>query len=474
MFGYALMAIVVSLGTLLILYLAYGYDIDRKTGTLIQNGIVFVDSKPQGARIFLNEVPQSRGTDTRLVLPAGVYTIRLEREGYRHWERTFTLDGGEIERLVYPFLLPNELVTTDVARYDATPGLAMQSPDRRWVLVQRPGQTYQFDVFDLADTDKAPATFIVPPAILSEPSADAALEFVEWSNDNRHVMVKRTYGEASEYLMLNHEKPEESLNINVTLGITPAKITLRDKKADQFYYLDAMPGVLRVGNTRDKTISAPLLSMVVDYQSYSDDILLFVTQEDVEAGEAEFRIREGDRVYPLKTVPQSDRYVLDVARYDGQWFYVAGAAADNMTFVYENPLAALKATPRASPKVVAIMRLDNPRFASFSANTQYVAVQSGNKLLTLDLEDRNRYRTILPHDIALAQQIKWMDGHRFIYTVNEQSFITDFDGSNQNTLVTSRLAPGPFFDRDYDNVLTFEESKSESGKKALTITVIED
>lgn len=474
MFGYALMAIVVSLGTLLILYLAYGYDIDRKTGTLIQNGIVFVDSKPQGARIFLNEVPQSRGTDTRLVLPAGVYTIRLEREGYRHWERTFTLDGGEIERLVYPFLLPNELVTTDVARYDATPGLAMQSPDRRWVLVQRPGQTYQFDVFDLADTDKAPATFIVPPAILSEPSADAALEFVEWSNDNRHVMVKRTYGEASEYLMLNHEKPEESLNINVTLGITPAKITLRDKKADQFYYLDAMPGVLRVGNTRDKTISAPLLSMVVDYQSYSDDILLFVTQEDVEAGEAEFRIREGDRVYPLKTVPQSDRYVLDVARYDGQWFYVAGAAADNMTFVYENPLAALKATPRASPKVVAIMRLDNPRFASFSANTQYVAVQSGNKLLTLDLEDRSRYRTILPHDIALAQQIKWMDGHRFIYTVNEQSFITDFDGSNQNTLVTSRLAPGPFFDRDYDNVLTFEESKSESGKKALTITVIED
>src|SRR5690606_25190386 len=131
-----------------IFYITYGFDIDRKTGTLIQKGIVFVDSKPQNARIFLNEIEQRSRTDTRMAFPAGRYTIRLEAEGYRHWERTFELDGGEIERLVYPYLIPNEFVTTDVAQYNTFPELVTQSPDRRWLLVQRPGTIYQFDVFD--------------------------------------------------------------------------------------------------------------------------------------------------------------------------------------------------------------------------------------------------------------------------------------------------------------------------------------
>src|SRR5690606_1030620 len=149
----------------------------------------------------------------------------------------------------------------------------------------------------------------------------------------------------------------------------------------------------------------------------ADDIILFVTEEDTEAGKAELRILEGDEVHTLKSVARADHYVLDVARYDDRRLYEAGATAENLAVVYENTLAALKARPRASPMVVTIMRLNNPRFVSFSANTQYIGLQSGNKLLTLDLEDRNQYRIELDHDIPLEQQLKWMDGHRFVYTV---------------------------------------------------------
>lgn len=474
MIGYVLMSILVGLGTMLILYLAYGWDIDRKTGTLIQNGIVFVDTKPRGAKIFLNDKEQSSATDTRLVLPAGVHTIRLEREGYRHWERTFSLEGGEIERLVYPYLLPNQFVTTDVRQYDVTPDLVMQSPDRRWVLVQRPGLTYQFDVIDLEDTRRTPTSIIVPPAILTEPSAEASLSMVEWSNDNRHVLIRRVYGTANEYLMLDRENPAESININNTLGITPARISLRDKRPDQFYYLDAVPGTLRIANTRDRTISAPLVGAVLEYKSYAEDIVLYATQEGASEGKIDFRILEGNQSYVLKSLSQADRYILEVSRYNSEWYYVVGSAADNLAYVYENPLPSLKNQTKTPLIVAAIMRLDNPRFVSFSAFGQFIVLQSGNKFLTLDLEDRNQYRTDLRHDISPKQQLKWMDAYRLIYTVNSQSYIIDFDGSNEETLVTSQQPAGPFFDPGYDNVLTFEAAKSAPGKQALTKTVIEE
>ncbi len=474
MLGYVLMGILVAIGTMTILYLAYGYDIDRKTGTLIQNGIVFVDSKPQGARIFVNDKEHRSRTDARMVLPSGVYTIRLERDGYRTWERTFNLEGGQIQRLVYPFLLPNQLVTTDVAQFDALPALATQSPDRRWVLVQVPGQTYQFQVFDLNSPDRQPASIVVPPAALTNPGAIASLRVIEWSNNNRHVMFERTFDETSEFLVLDREQPAETVNLNTAFGIAPQVVSLKNKRHDQFYYLDSTPGLLRAANLGNRTISAPLADAVIDYATYGDDIVMYATQQDVSADKADIRILEGDKTYVLKTVTAAPRYVMDVSRYDNKWFYVAGSSADTVVSVYENPLATLKHQGAGSPQVFALIRLDSPQFVSFSANTQFIGLQSGNRIITLDLEHGNQYRIELAQDIALTDKIRWMDGHRYIFTAMDQSYIVDFDGSNENTLVTSRLHSGPFFDRDYDNVFTFEESKTDGNKKALTQTVIDD
>lgn len=472
--GYILMAIVIAIGTMMALYLAYGYDVDRENGQIIQNGIVFVDSKPKGARVYVNDVAERNETDTRLVLPAGVYTVRLEAEGYRHWERTFNLEGGQIQRLVYPFLIPNSLIITDVEVYDATPQLATQSPDRRWVLVQRPGQTYQLDVFDLNQPDHSPIQVVIPASLLTTPSLEASLEVVEWSNDNRHLLFKRNFAGKTEYIIFDRESPNESVNLNSLLGIKPVEVTLRDKRPDQVYFLDAFPGTLRSADIKARTISAPLLAAVIGYKSYSDDIILYATREGAEAGKTNINILERDKIYLLKTVSESDRYLIDVARYESTWYYVAGSAADDMVFVYKDPLPMIKQETRTPLTVTAILRIENPRFVSFSASTQFVGVQSGKSVLTLDLELERQYRSEIDQDIGLEQQFDWMDGHRYYFVVNQQSYVLDFDGSNLQTLVTSRLSNGPFFDRDYDNVFTIEGSKQDNNKAALTMTVIDN
>src|SRR5438309_1696001 len=83
MVGYVLVAVALAMGTLVLVLLSYGYDLDRKTGTIIQNGLVFVSARPGAAEIYVDGKLQPSRTDTRLVLPAGQYTLQLKRDGYR-------------------------------------------------------------------------------------------------------------------------------------------------------------------------------------------------------------------------------------------------------------------------------------------------------------------------------------------------------------------------------------------------------
>src|SRR5687768_8210108 len=121
--GYSLMAIVLLISTLILVFEANGYDVDRKTGDVIQNGLVFVDAHPAQAKVILNGVEKGQ-TDMRLVLPTGQYDLELQRNGYRSWKRRFNLEGSTIERLVYPFLFPTKLEPADIQLYASQPGLA--------------------------------------------------------------------------------------------------------------------------------------------------------------------------------------------------------------------------------------------------------------------------------------------------------------------------------------------------------------
>ncbi|MCA9348176.1 PEGA domain-containing protein [Candidatus Saccharibacteria bacterium] len=473
--GYFLMSIAILLGTVLVMHLAFGFDVDRKTGELVQNGTLYVDSKPKGAKVFINNIEQRGRTDTRLVLPAGAYALRIEASGYRNWEKTIDLDGGEIERITYPYLVPNEFVTTDVVTYASQPVISTQSPDRRWLLTMSAYMDLTFDVVDLSDVKKAPTQLVVPTSLfVGGFGANDTLEVVEWSTNNRNILMKWIGQDQTRFIVLDREDPAQSIDINTVFGISPVVVSLKNKRSDQFYYMEAVPGVLRVANSKNKTISAPILEQVIDYKTYGDDIVLFATKKDVDAGRAKYVIYDGSQAYDLKNVAESDYYPMDVSKYDNEWYYVIGARYEGNTFVYKNPLKYLKSDTHESVNVEAIIRLANPRYISFSANTQFIGVQGGSEIMSFDLEKEHYYRVKLKVGVPEDYQVRWMDGRRYVYSVAGQSYILDYDGSNEQTLVSSDYEAGPFFDRDYDNVFTIEDSKSTAGQKALTMTVIDN
>ena len=177
--GYILIAVALGIATTILLYEAYGFGLD-KNGKVIQNGLVFLSTQPSPANITVNGLPNKSQTNTRLQLPAGQYTIKLERDGYRTWQRQITVQGGDVQHFDYPFLFPPQRSTTAMKQYATAPALVSESPDRHWAVVQDSGDFDSFELFDLTKPKIAPAALTLPKGVMSAADGAQSWQIMEW------------------------------------------------------------------------------------------------------------------------------------------------------------------------------------------------------------------------------------------------------------------------------------------------------
>lgn len=470
--GYILMAIAVAMGTLVLLFTAYGFDIDRKTGNVIQNGTIFVDSHPGSSDVFLDGVLQRNKTSMHIVVPGSrQYTIKLQKDGYRDWSRIISLEGGRIERLNYPLLVPKSLVTTDVQLYSGVPELASQSPDQRWLLLQQPRQTYVFDLFDLDNPKDTPVTFSIPANLLTDATKASVLSVIAWSEDNHHLLIKRVYDGKDEFLILDTENVSNSVNLNIALGVSPFEVSFRNGKSDQVYLFDLAGGIVRSADVKNRSVSAPLLTDVLAYKSLGSEVILYVTANGAQDGTVNVRIRENDKAsYLLKNMSRSQDYLLATKEVDGTSYFVVGSKTSEATFVYRDPLPTLKGQGGNQVIVSAVLRQKNPQFVSFSPDQRFVVVQSGENMVVLDIDSNHQYKTVLNHPIPLTTRVDWADPYHFKFVDNGNGYLVDFDGSNEQVLSPVAGAASPFLASDLKTFFCLASSASVNGRFALTQT----
>jgi hypothetical protein len=441
--GYVLIGLALLLGTIILLYQANGFRITRE-GQVIQNGLVFMSSQPGGAEIYANGEPLDQTTSARLSLPAGQYTFELKRDGYRDWKRGIAVEGGSVQRFEYPFLIPVDLRTDSLKRYEQQ-GLMTQSPDRRWLLVQTAPNA--FDMFDLNSDEPAPAPRTVPAEVLSANSTTTGWQTVEWADNNRHVVLKRLFtqdGEnSSEYILFDREAPAESRNLTTLLGFNPAILSLRDGDFDQYYALDSSNDVLFTASLAAPT---PQLHVrdVLAFEADGPDSLIYATNDDAPDGETHIRLRQGDTSHLLREVPRDSRYLLALATYDGSLIAAAGAQKEGRVYVYQNPLDNISNDRIAVP--VQILKVGGPQQIAFSDNSRFVMIASGADFAVYDAEtDRGYAYQIDIAEGANAGAAEWMGGHHLTVVIGENVHLFDFDGTNQQMLVPAKPGYAPAF-----------------------------
>lgn len=472
--GHFLMALIVVFGTYILVYQAYGFGVDRKTGQVVQNGLVFFDSAPDKATILLNGEEQRFQTNTRQALAAGEYDVEIRKDGYRSWKRHFELEGGTVERFMYPLLIPNELQRAELEVFESVPVLGLQSPDRRWVLLSRPGSLGVFSQYDLNNLrdDKPPITTVtIPPNLLNTAGSSHVLTMVEWSTDNRHVLLKHMFDGGFEFIMFDREQPDQSINVNQLLGQSPEKISLRDKQYDKLF-LHQTDKSLQAADINNKSVT-PLLSGVLSYKSHGNDVLLYAQIAPDDPGEVRISMREGTKSYVIRDIPKSESVPLDLATYGNRWYVVIGSNAEEKTYVYKDPLDALKTQGLESPLPISFLRSSGSiTKLEFSQNARFIMVNSGQSFSVYDFEKTRYYRYMIEQPIEPTVKPTWMDGNRIVIRTNGQAHIFDYDGINHQTLLASDVSLPVFFNRDYDVLYTVSKSNTTVGSTSFYQTFL--
>jgi hypothetical protein len=473
--GYILIGTALLLTTIILLYRAYGFGI--KNGEVIQNGLIFVSSRPGPASIYVNGKLRSETTNARLLMEAGQYTFELKRDGYRPWKRAINVEGGAVVRFDYPVLFPAKLTTTTAKKYEVRPELATQSPDRRWLLVQGGAAYNAFDLYDLDKNEIAPGTLTLPDGVSTLTEGTHHWKLLEWASDNRHILLQHSTDNAgqtaSEFILVDRQTPSESVNFTKTLGMNPTKLVLRDKKYDQYYVYTQQDAKLLTASL-DHPQPAAFLDRVLDFKPHGSDVLLYATDQGAENNKAVIKLREGDKTYVIRQVSSGTQYLLELAKYENAWYIVAGAPSEGRIYVYKNPAAVLQADPKAPLVPVQVLKAANATYVSFSDNARFVMAQGGQQFAVYDAETDRGYAYAMANQIDAGEEHAfWMDGHRMMFVSGGKALVFDFDNANREALSAADAAYRPFFDRDYKNLYTLntETVKMADGQETSQIVL---
>jgi hypothetical protein len=470
--GYCFIALAVGMATLVLLYYAYGFSFG-KNGQVIQNGLMFVSSTPNPANVYLNGKLNKVQTNSRITLEEGEYFMQLKRDGYRTWQRSVTIDGGKVVHYDYPFLIPTTLTSTALKTYDEPPQITMQSPDKRWLIVNRASSVDQFEVFDLKNPKTAVTSenITVPADLLSKATASQSWQLVEWSNDNRHVLLRHMFDGGSEYILLDRASPDKSLNLTQTLGQNPTELRLVDKKYDRYYLLDATKQTLS-----SASLSAPQpelrLDHVLAFKSYGSDTILYAAAAGADTdGSVRLKLVEGTHSYTLRELPPGTTYLVDIAKYDGSIYLAATASSENKVYVYENPVAQINDATIGQAIPVQVLRVTAPTYMSFSANTRFVMAEGGQSFGVYDAEDEKGFTYTVSDTLDAPQEhATWMDGHRLMYVSGGTVTIFDYDNINRQKLVADKPGYLPSFDASFKYLFTFAPNEQDAAKTSLSST----
>ena len=453
--GYILIAISITIATLVLVYQAYGFGLSQN-GTVIQNGLVFFSSQPNPASIYINGALNPNQTNSRLVLLSGEYNVTLARNGYRDWKRKITFDAGSIEHFDYPFLFPKVLSTKSVKTYTNAPALETQSPNRRWILANQPDSITSFNLTDLKDpANIIDSSFSIPSTILTKATTSESWQFDEWADDNQHVLLTHIYDGKTEFILVDRANPSQSINLNATLGASPTKLTLIDKKYDKYYLFNADGGTLQIGSISTGTVLTPYLQNVLAYQSYGSNTMLYVTNTNAPQGKVLLNLLSGTQTTTIRSLPQSPNYLVDLTQYSGTLYVAGGATDDNRIYVYQDPVSQYN-NQQGTIVPSQVLQVTAPNYLSFSDNAQFIVTESGTNFAVYDIENSKAYAYSLSLPLDAPQvHAQWMDGDRLDYVSNSKLIVFDYDDANQQTLMSANGAYVAAFSSDYKYVFTY-------------------
>ncbi|MDQ3094028.1 MAG: PEGA domain-containing protein [bacterium] len=460
--GYFLMTVAIGLATLILVYIGSGY-VPSENG-LVQNGMIYVDSSPGEASIKLNGQQQRGSTDARLVLPGATYDIELSKENYRPWARTIVLDDGKVLRVAYPKLYPVSLKTNVVQTISNSPDLVSGSIDRRYILFHYLAEPLKFSILSAEQPYSAALEINIPPNLVNTANADAQYEVIEWTEDSRYILLKRFGTAGNEYFLFDRENVAVVRNLTRDLGLTAdVELTLRDRAYNRYLAFSPAAGTVSRIDYENPSQAAVVVNGAIAANGFENNKILYIKPHESDPQKVRVMLLEDSITYNIRELTKSDKYFLEMAKFGRSLVLLCGSTGDKRASVYRNPTNYLRSNPdRTFPLATTTLRIDEPQFASFSTDSSRVVLYGSGQFSSHEFETDKTYNFGIDIPYDNAEELRWMDGARLNIVSDESVYSMDFDGSNLEKLVAARAQYGVYYDRNYENMLSFLVNKEQS------------
>lgn len=430
---YTGMALTVVLVVTFIVMVMLGFRFNTDKGNLEQYAFLQFNSAPSGATVTVGGKVIGSRTPNKTSLPAGKYEVVIWRDGYETWRKTVDLKSGTLTWLDYALLVPKKLGVEAVANYDVIYSTSA-SPDGHYMLVQKSADVPTFELADLSlDTVKS-TELIIPKKEYSESSTIGIthnFKIDSWDAGGRYVLVKHTYGDKNEWLVVDTQNTDLTKNITQLFNLSFSNIKFSGTSGNMLYVLDVKD--IRKLDLSAGTMSRSLVTNVTNFDLYDSNIITYIGNDATGAKVAGL-YREGDEspyVYRVITDNTIPVYIATTRYFNEDYVVVTeGKKVDILGGSYQN------ATTSDAMRLKAVASFEvkeTIRSLSFSPVGQYLFIQSGADFTSYDLE----YKTLISSTVdntGAISPLKWLDDSYLWSDNNGNLSIREFDGANVHSI----------------------------------------
>src|SRR5690606_24074471 len=147
------------------------------------------------------------------------------------------------------------------------------SPDLRFILAQEKAEKPAFQLIDIRSVEPKLSELILPAALYSEagtPDVAHSFGIHTWNTGGRYVLMTHTFGSNKEWLMVDTENIEQSINISELLSVGFKDLDFAGTNGRTLYGL-ADDGVIRKIDLSNATLSRGLVTNVERFNVHENN-----------------------------------------------------------------------------------------------------------------------------------------------------------------------------------------------------------
>lgn len=414
-----------------LVFIILGYRFDITNGRVERDALIQFDSYPRNAKISIDGELVNDTTPGKQFVVEGQHAFTIMRDGFQPWEKTLVTRADTITWLDYIRLVPIAPETESLADISSI-FRAYASDDSARVVVQPDGAKRDLNVYILGSSNPTVRSLVLPTSLLSQLDDEKvkhSYELRSIDEQGRYGLMLHTYGSSKEWVLVNFERIDSSINITTELDVNISDAQLAGTSGSIVYGL--IDGKVRKLDLANDTISRTLVDNVRSFTVVSTSLLTYEGTAENGAKRIVGVYRDGDnRSVILRSLDASKSSALKIAtgRYLNDDYVLIGE--DTKADLYVGSLPSPDMSMNDSLSLLETFILSEPtKSLSFGPEGAHAYVATASTMQTYDVE----YRTVSVFDVDGTYH--WLDEHHLWYVGDDTLFMLDFDGTNKQKIV---------------------------------------